>query len=287
MERATKKEEIVKHIDQIPAFSATVTKVIQLSNDPNSQPKDFIHAISVDPSLTAKILRLISSAYFGVPTKVVSLSRAVVMLGINTVKNVAISYSMISSVKMRNDFVWFTSDQFWEHSLACAVASKMIAEKMGIPIQMREEYFIAGLLHDIGKIIFVQYFPDIYAKVLDPGLREGELRSKLEVEEFGLSHAELGSMMAKKWKLPSLLSDTIAEHHKLVLSGDSYDRIKAAVHVADHVCNEQRLGIENNMEMELLNPEAYKVLGISEEEMVDLFVNLREIVEEAKVFLKH
>ncbi|MDH5542547.1 MAG: HDOD domain-containing protein [Nitrospinota bacterium] len=287
MERATKREEIVKHIDQIPAFNATVSKVIQLSNDPNSQPKDFIHTISIDPSLTAKILRLISSAYFGVPTKVVSLSRAVVMLGINTVKNVAISYSMISSVKMRNDFVWFTSDQFWEHSLACAVASKMIAAELGIPVQAREEYFIAGLLHDIGKIIFVQHFPDAYAKILDPENRKGELRSQLEIEEFGLSHAELGSLMAKKWRLPDLLSDTIAGHHKLALSGDSYDRIKAAVHIADYVCNEMKLGIENNVEMEDLDTRAYEVLGKNEEEIRELFADLRDTVEEAKVFLTH
>jgi HD-like signal output (HDOD) protein len=280
------KENVVKHIDSIPAFNATLAKVIQLSRDPKSQTKDLIHTISIDPNLTAEVLKLINSAYFGLSGKVFSLSRAVVMLGINTVKNIAISSSLISTLKMRDDFLWFTSDEFWEHSLGCAVGSKMVAEHLNIRAQEREEYFIAGLLHDLGKLILVQHYPDEYSRLLDPDNAGGKTRSELETEEFGLTHAELGSMMVKNWRLPEALSDTIGCHHKIALSGDSYDKIKVAVHIADFECNKREIGIKNSAGREMLDPKAYGILNIDEGKVDKLFENLEQQVKNAKVFLK-
>jgi len=280
------KDDIVKHIDSIPAFNTTIAKVIQLSGDPQSQTKDLIKTISIDLSLTAEILKLINSAYFGLAGTVFSLNRAVVMLGMNTVKNVAISSSLISSLKMRDDFLWFTSGEFWEHSLGCAVGSKIIAEHLNIKVQEREEYFIAGLLHDIGKLVLVQHFPDEYSKLLDPDNFQGKSRSELENAEFGISHATLGSMMAKNWKLPDSLADTIGCHHKLVLSGEGYDKIRTAVHVADYECNKREIGIKNSCEQEKLDPRAYDELGLNEEKVSKIFNDLEEQVENAKVFLK-
>jgi putative nucleotidyltransferase with HDIG domain len=280
------KKDVIKHIDSIPAFNATLAKVIQLSRDPDSQTKDLIKTISIDPNLTAEILKLINSAYFGLTGKVFSLNRAVVMLGMNTVKNVAISSSLITTLKMRDDFMWFTSDEFWEHSLGCAVGAKIIAEHLNIRVQEREEFFIAGLLHDIGKLVLVQHFPDEYSRLIDPDNSGGKTRSELEMGEFGLSHAELGSIMIKNWKLPETLSDTIGCHHKLSLSGDGYDRIKVAVHVADYECNKREIGIKNNGVQEKLDPEAYGKIGLDEGEVNKLFEDLEKQIENAKVFLK-
>ena len=142
------KEDLLKMLDKIPQFSVSVSKVITLSGDPNAPPKEIIHAISLDPELTARVLKLINSSYFGVTSKIVSLQRAVVMLGMNTIKNVAISTSVLSKIKLRGNFKWYSNSEFWEHCLACAVASKMIAAKIGVSVQQREEFFIAGLLHD-------------------------------------------------------------------------------------------------------------------------------------------
>lgn len=280
------KDDVIKHIDSIPAFNATLAKVIQLSNDPTSHTKDLIHTISIDPNLTAEILKLINSAYFGLAGKVFSLNRAVVMLGMNTVKNVAISSSLISTLKMRDDFMWFTSNDFWEHSLGCAVGAKIIAEHLNIRVQEREEFFIAGLLHDIGKLVLVQHFPNEYSRLIDPDNFKGKSISELEIGEFGLTHAELGSMMVKRWKLPETLSNTIGCHHKLALLGDGYDRIKVAVHVADYECNRREIGIKNNIEQGTLDPVAYGKLNLDEEKVNMLFEDLEEQVENAKVFLK-
>ncbi|MBI5177947.1 MAG: HDOD domain-containing protein [Nitrospinae bacterium] len=281
------KDEIIKHITKLPSFSTTAAKIMQLANNPNSSPKDMIHAISLDPVMTARVLGLINSAYFGVREKVVSLNRAVIMLGINTIKNVALGSAVISSMKIRNNFKWFTGDEFWEHNLGVAVGSKLVAEKIGIPFQERDEFFIAGLLHDIGKVVFVQYLPDDYARVLAPDFQPGVKKSKAEGIAFGIHHAELGSLIAKKWELPQLLIDTISNHHEPVFNGSPSDRIKAAVHVADYYCNVVELGIKHRKEAETVHPDSWGKLGFMESDLDSVFSGIQNMVEESKVFLKN
>ena len=279
------KDELTKHISLIPGFSMTVAKVMNLSNDLRASPKDLIHAVSLDPVLTAEVLRLINSAYFGMKQPVVSLNRAVIMLGVNTIKNVALGSAVISAMKMRN-FKYFTSNEFWEHSLGVATASKIMALHLGVPAQERDEYFIAGLLHDIGKVILVQHAADEFAKLSDPQYLPGVAKSEVEEKILGLNHAELGMLIAKKWELPPLLLDTINSHHAPKFGGEN-DAVKAAVHLADWYCSRNGIGIKGRAGMEMLSPEVWDILKISENDLENVFKDLAKMVEDAKVFLKN
>ena len=281
------KNDIISMLDKVPQFSVTVSKVIQLSADPNSQPKEIIHAISLDPELTAKVLRLINSSYFGVAAKIVSLQRAVVMLGMNTIKNVAISTSVLSKIKLKSNFKWYSNSEFWEHSLACAVAAKMLSIKMGISAQQREEFFIAGLLHDIGKVIFLQYLSDDFSVIEDPEYSRGEIKSDLETREFGVNHAELGCMLAEKWKLPTVLVDAIAQHHHPVLQGDDTDRVKAAVHLSNAACNNMGIGISKSVDMGAIKDEIWDAVSLKPADLEQILDGLKNRVDEAKVFLSN
>ncbi len=279
------KDEVTKHIDRLPGFSMTVTKVMHLSNDMRASPKDLIHAISLDPVLTAEVLRLINSAYFGMKQAVVSLNRAVILLGVNTIKNVALGSAVIGAMKMRN-FKYFSSDEFWEHSLGVATGSKILAARLGVPAQERDEYFIAGLLHDIGKVVLVQHYADEFANLSDPAYQPGVPKSAVEEKFIGISHAELGMLIAKKWELPPLLLGTIQEHHKPKFGGEN-DQVKAAVHLANWYCNQHGIGIKGRGGMEMLSPEVWDILKTSESGVGDVFKDLGKMVEDAKVFLKN
>jgi putative nucleotidyltransferase with HDIG domain len=281
------KDDIVRMLDKIPQFSVTVSKVIQLSSDPNASPKEIIHAISLDAELTAKVLRLVNSSYFGVTSKIVSLQRAVVLLGMNTIKNVAISSSVLSKIKLRGSFKWYTNSEFWEHSLGCAVASKMLAAKMGVSMQQREEFFISGLLHDIGKVIFLQYLADDFSLIEDPSYSPGMKKTDIESREFGINHAELGSLMAERWKLPPVLSEAILEHHDPVMAGGDVDKVKAAVHIANAACNRMGIGIKKNVELDSISGDAWNTISIEPGEPEALFEGLEEKVNEAKIFLSN
>ncbi|MEE8484626.1 MAG: HDOD domain-containing protein [Nitrospinota bacterium] len=281
------KEVVLGYVDRLPAFNATITKILRLSNDPKSSPRDIMQAISVDPTLTAKILKMINSAYFGVPSKVVSLNRAVVMLGLNTIKNIAIGSGVTTQIHISSKFKWFTGDEFWEHCLGCAVGSKMIAEKIHVPVQEREEYFIAGLLHDIGKVIFVQYLSDDFSRILDPSYHPEEDKTIIEARELGIDHAELGNVIAMKWKLPTILSETISQHHNPVFEGGGMDKIKAAVYISNISCNILEIGIKKSVTFGTGSiEEAHGILSLTQEELDKLFEELPQKVEDAKVFLK-
>ena len=128
--------------------------------------KDLNKVISLDPVLVGKVLKLVNSAYYSLPNKVTSLVNAIIMLGINTIKNLALSTAVLGNMKRKDRFKSLNVDGFWRHSIGVGVASKLIATKIGIPANKREEYFIGGLLHDIGKIPLNEIFPEEYLKVI-------------------------------------------------------------------------------------------------------------------------
>lgn len=279
------REYIVKMLDKIPQFSAAVTKVIELSNDPDSSAKDIVHAISLDPELTAKVLGLVNSSYFGISRKIISLQHAAVLLGIGNIKNVALSTSVLSKLEFRGSFKWYSHNEFWAHNLACAVACKILAGKIGIPKKDHEGFFIAGLLHDIGKVIFLKYFPEDYSNVEDPDYLPGKNKSDVESEEFGINHAQLGAMMADRWKLPAILSEVISQHHDPVFDGSEIDQIKAAVHISDMFCNQVGIGIQKRVDMHSINREIWKVMKLEPDDLEELFADLDNKVNDARLFL--
>lgn len=284
-----KKEEIIRQIDELPAYSSTILKIMSIANNPKASAVDLIQVISLDPLMTTKVLGLVNSAYFGAREKVVSLKRVVIMLGFNTIKNVAIGSAVVSSIKMRNNYRWFTGDQFWEHSLGVGIGAKIIAAHAGVSAQDQDEYFIAGLLHDVGKVVLIQHNPDEHARIWAADFEPGSAKTELEEEEFGIDHAELGGLVAKKWNLPTSLLEPIRLHHSLAPTGNpAVDRMVSAVHVADYVCNDREIGIKNRCgTIGYKVRDALNCLSIGENEIAPLFTDLEKKVEDARDFLKN
>lgn len=279
------RESIVRKLDKIPQFSAAVTKVLQLSNDSDTSAKDIVRAISLDPELTAKVLGLVNSSYFGISRKIISLQHAAVLLGIGNIKNIALSTSVLSKLEFKGNFKWFSDSEFWEHNLACAVGCKILAGKIGIPKKDIEGFFIAGLLHDIGKVVFLKYFAEDYSVIENPDYLPEKKKTDLESEEFGINHAELGSMMADKWHLPAELSEVIRQHHSPLFDGGEHDQMKAAVFISDIYCNKMGIGIQKRADMGLIKKETWKLMKLEPDGLETLFADLEDKVSEAKVFL--
>lgn len=282
------KNKIIDFIGKLPGFSPTMIKIIDLANDVTSQPKDLVQAISLDPILTAKLLKLINSAYFGMSSEVVSVNRAVIFLGLNTIKNLALSSAIASALKIQNKNAPFTNEQFWEHNLACGVGSKLLAQKMGINKMNWEEYFICGLLHDIGKIIFVELFPEEYRDFLDD-IKEEDGKDIIEEEEkmFGISHPEIGVIIAEKWKLPQLLIHAIREHHNPNLEEPKNLSHRLAVYLANNYCNRDEIDIKLGSYAPEINPEVWDHFQLKAEDVQNAMEELPAHVEQAKVFLQN
>ncbi|MBN2289966.1 MAG: HDOD domain-containing protein [Candidatus Glassbacteria bacterium] len=274
--------KLMASIEKMPSLPTTVTKVIELANDINSSPRDLLKVIQLDPVLTAKVLKLINSAFFGMPNKV-SLKQAVVMLGINTIKNLALSTAIIgqmgqSKIKVKN----FDQHLFWQHSLCAAIAAKKICRKIEPDPRLADEYFVAGLVHDIGKIVMALALPQWFAATIDHA-RANELSSvRAETDKMGIDHAEVGSLLAQKWSLSENLVDATHYHH---VPEENHHRLVWVVHLAN--CWVEKLGYISSKDFveSWLDEKAYEILKITEEEINAALKNLPEEIEKATIFL--
>ncbi|MBW2659256.1 MAG: HDOD domain-containing protein [Deltaproteobacteria bacterium] len=215
--REKQRTDIEKFILKMPSLSITVGKVMEICSLTDASPNELNRVISLDPVLTGQVLKLINSAYYSLVNKVTSLTRAITMLGMNTVKNIALSTAIIRTISGVKKSRALPTAKFWEHSISTGVSARLLGEIKGYPPMEREELFLAGLLHDLGKVPF----GDEYIDVLN--VAGNEQRSLVEVERFllGIDHQEVGLMIAKKWKLNKVITECITCHHHVdTLEGD-------------------------------------------------------------------
>lgn len=206
--------QIESFINRMPSLPTTVAKVIEVCNQSQTSPNDLNRLISLDPVLTGKVLKLINSAYFTLREPVTSVTRAIIMLGLNTVKNLALSTSIVGIFKGDSKDGCFSMNDFWVHSLAAGVTARMLAARQGLPPDTREEYFVGGLLHDIGKVPMMHCFPEEYRNVLKKSQHYRQPLFSAEKETLGFDHCHVGQIIAEKWRLSDNLSSALASHHQ-------------------------------------------------------------------------
>ena len=234
MDRRTNKlEKIRLFVDKMPSLSTTVSKVLEICSRPDTVPNDLNRVIALDPVLAGQVLKLINSAYYSLMNKVTSLTRAIIMLGLNTVKNLALSTAIIRSVSQAKKSRALPIRAFWAHSIAVGVMAKLLAAGRGLSLAECEEYFVAGLLHDLGKIPIGDEYTEVLARVETAQ----EPLVTVEQQVLGLDHEEVGAMIATKWKLNAVLTDAICHHHAPELAAAAHRDLVATVALADfYVC---------------------------------------------------
>lgn len=206
-------EKLDDMVESMPAFSSSVMRVLDLTADINCSPKDLVEVIDHDPVMTLKILKLVNSAFFGLRQEIASIKQGVVILGINTVKNLAITIAAVGMLP-RNSIAGFDSEEFLLHSLGTATIARLLAEHIGVPAKDSTDYFVAGLLHDFGKVVLVQFMPAEMEQALATAANEKIDLCTAETQAIGSNHADIGAMLASKWQLPDILINSIGEHHQ-------------------------------------------------------------------------
>jgi HD-like signal output (HDOD) protein len=276
------KSKLAAAIEKMPSLPTTVTKVISLANDLNSSARDLITVIQLDPVLTAKVLKLINSAFFALPNKV-SLKQAVVLLGINTIKNIALSSAIIGYMgKDRIQVKSFDQHRFWAHSLGTGIAAKRFCRKVETDPHVWEEYFVAGLIHDIGKIVMALSVPALFAKTIMQAETQQIASEEAELKVIGMDHSEVGSLLARKWSLSESLTVSILHHHQ---PEENDGRLTWVVHAAN--CLVQRKGYTNSGDYSVstVHPRTFEILKMNEQEMEGMLADLPDEIEKASIFL--
>ncbi len=209
---ANVRPDIMEMVERMPAFPRSVQRVLELTNDLNSDPRDLVAVIEHDPVLVLKILKLVNSPYFGISQKITSVNHAIVTLGFNTVKNLALSTAAIGALPHKSA-AGMDMDAFFLHSLATATIARLFAKKMQIPAKEAFDYFLSGLLHDFGKIVFAHFMPDEFHKALRMTIEEGIALCEAENEIFDTNHTRVGSLLGERWHLPINILESLAKHH--------------------------------------------------------------------------
>jgi putative nucleotidyltransferase with HDIG domain len=268
---------LTKYVEKMPTFSPASTKILQLANNLNASPNEIVAAIRLDPVLTGKVLQLVNSAYFSLAQKVTSLNRALVYLGINTIKNLALSTAVMQTFDSQNKEVAEKMQPEWHHALAAAVCCKTIAKSTGIGANLLEEYFIAGLLHDIGRMIFLQALFETHPTTT-------RLSETEETALYGMNHSAFGQSILEKWKFSQDLAEAIGTHH----NPNPDNKTSYFLHAADVMT--YRLGLNTDgkvspPEERPLAEDTWQVLGVSEEKILTDLKSANEQIEKAEVFL--
>ncbi len=225
-------------VESMPAFPKSVQRVLELTRDINCRPKDLVAVIEKDPVITIKVLKVINSAYYGLPNKITSINQSVVYLGINTLKNLALSFSTIGMLPRQNA-AGFDIQHYLVSSLVTANIARLLCVKFAAEVDPTDGY-IAGLLLDFGKVVFAQFMPDEFNLALTLSASRNFPLHKAEEAVIGADHTVVGAMLAKRWQFPDSLVDCIAGHH-----GPEYATpLAQCLHVADLIA--ERLGYDSN-----------------------------------------
>ncbi|UCD63887.1 MAG: HDOD domain-containing protein [Candidatus Zixiibacteriota bacterium] len=201
--------KILEDHKELASLPQTLAEVIRVTRDDTSSAQDLAEVLGRDPALTAKVLRVVNSPYYGAGREITTLTQAVVMLGLRTVSALALSTSIYDITGK-----WQSSIdriRFWRHSLEVAIASRLIAEAVRYP--RPEEAFVSGLLHDLGLLVLEKSFKDRYESIWRSAVC-GEELVDMEENTWGTNHARIGQFLLDQWGIPSLISEAVGQHHR-------------------------------------------------------------------------
>ena len=288
--KTSKFDKYLHKLDSLPSFGPVITKVITLAIE-ESDARHMAGIIEKDTALSAKILRVVNSPFFGLSRNISTLSRAVAILGLKVVKNLVLSLSLLKTFSGKNK-EGFDYDLFWEHSMTVAAGARLISENSGY--KDPEEGFVAGLLHDIGILILASLEAHDYRMVLDEvaecvkNNREYDI-TEIETKIMGISHPEIGAWLVSKWNLPETLELAIRFHHQIEYPaeiGPAMGRLLRCVYVANKMWNMFYLP-DKQSEVLKFRQLCREVLDLADDDVKEIITKVTQEAEaSAAIFLK-
>lgn len=279
-------EEILKELEKsedLPTLPIVMTKLINAINDERSSAGDLTKIMENDPAMSARVLKLANSAFYGLRFKVDNLKRAIVVLGFETVRMLALSTTVLDLFSAKKQLA-FDPEDFWLHSLGAGKSAQILAMKLKTDI-IPETLFTAGLLHDIGKYCLALTFKDRYRSVVNKGKDKKQPLHKMEKDELSITYCDVNNWLAQKWNLPETLSIPIVHHTLPENTSHPYPLETYLVYLSSEISRAENFGMAgdyNNVNIKLLTsifPQVREnIINETREE-------IKEYIKEAKKFL--
>lgn len=274
-------KELVEGSVRLVSLPEVCIRINEMLDDPNVTVTSLGNVIIQDTSLTARLLKMVNSSFYGYEARIETVSRAVTVIGLRELRGLVIAASaveMFSNVPEES----LNKVRFWRHSLYCGVIARLLAEKCNV--LHSERLFVAGLLHDIGKLIIAQRLPDVAKEVLDE-IQLGQ-RPALEIEKelLGFTHAEVGCELMTSWNMPETLINSVSHHHDPRASKNGVIET-CLVHIANSLTDEAENGLDMKMKSDALkkevDPFAWETTGLDESVKEHIFAEAGPLFAEA------
>ena len=264
---------IIKAIDKLEPIPQVANKVMSIAEDPNSSISDLSEVIVYDQVLTANLLKTCNSAYFGLAKKVESVHQAIVYMGMDQVVNLALMSGSTENFKTKQEGYGLDEGELWRYSVSCALIARELAEKKGV--KKNHLIFTSALIKDIGKVILNQYVADSIEKINLLVSKAGFSFREAEKRVIGIDHAELGGMVAEKWKFSPKMVYIIRNHHlSEELSKDDFGT--SIVYLADTLCMMMGIGVGSDGLAYRFHKDVVERLGFSEKDFQEVIAGFGE-----------
>jgi putative nucleotidyltransferase with HDIG domain len=277
---------IVRRIKDLPPLPLVARKILSLTKEEAPNMDELARVISNDEALGAKVLRIVNSPLYRVSSVVTSIRHAVALLGLRGVRDLALSLAAMGVLDDANENGAIPNNRLWEHSLGCAFCCKAVADR--VRHRSSEGAFAAGLLHDIGKIVFNQTVPGSFREALIGVQLKGHPLVALEREEIGIPHTTAGELLLKQWNLPRALVEAVMRHHDPMLVNQADPPkidIPLIIKVADILTRIACLGFGGELNVHTSDVDLLERLPLREEDLAEVTLEALKNVDETKGLL--
>ncbi len=251
-----KLREMIESVENLPTLPIVAVKIMDIIDNPDSSAEELSKIISLDQVLTFEILKLVNSSYYSFPEKISTVKLALTIIGFDALKDLALSVSFLAMFLETQDESFY-KNKFWEHSIGCGTAAKVIAKNLNY--RVTGEAFVAGLIHDIGKVVIGRVFPRKFLEIQKRCSQERISMFESEDKALGVTHAEVGYWLAEKWHLPDSLKEAISYHHT-PYKAEKDPSLASIVHVGNILCKMKKIGWGGDDIVPLIDNYAWSIL---------------------------
>lgn len=271
----------LQNLKELATLPATALKIMRLAENPNSVAEDFNHAITTDPALSTRVLKVINSSFYGMSRQIDSIHQAVVLLGLSAIKNISIAgsvHKVFQADRIGNDF---NPCDLWSHSVAVATGTRVIACKIGF--DSPDKAFLAGMIHDLGIMVEVQACRPKFIDMIEILSKDQRLTFRqAEEQALGATHEAFGVGLCRKWKFPVHLEHVAGCHHQPTQLPEANRTLPMIVHVADILAARIGAGYTRTVETDVVDPEVLSSLNLSETDLEAITETLPDAIEETQ-----
>ncbi len=275
-------KKILGEVQGLPTLPTMLGQINKLMLNPRTSAKEVGQLISSDPAIASRVLRVVNSSFYGFPNRITTITHGIVILGFNTVKSIVLSSCIFDVFKPDPRKPGFDRTQFWKHSIGCGAAAKVLGRSIGYP--SLEELFIAGLVHDVGKIILDQFMHEPFQDALVMAKEKNCLLVEAEEEVLGITHADIGASLFEMWNLSGGLVECTRFHHNPALANENMKHT-SIIHLADILVRTLRTGSGGDNRIPMVSESAWNELGLESNRLPQLLEDVTEEAEKATVFL--